>query len=346
MTWNRDPERWQRSISTSTRPRHAASALLLALVLASGLAANSPAVSAATCELPAAARGSLPRSAATPAASDTGAIIQVEGADAATPASLPLAAATPVASDVDPLETLSTELTAVSEALAACLSAGESDTVIELASERYLGQLFGSSVPLSTDDYLAITSELTPTPTRLITLEQVEQTDEGRATALVTQIVGNQLMQAEWTFEQVEGERPSDRSAWKVMSERQLPVSAPGGAATLDVEIRDLTFRLDSSTVEGPDIVLRGENGSNEDHEMLVLRFADGFTTADLLRATGPDLPTSVTFVGELPVRAGGEGDLVLMDLDPGVYTLVCLFPDPQGTPHLAQGMEATFTVE
>jgi hypothetical protein len=91
--------------------------------------------------------------------------------------------------------------------------------------------------------------------------------------------------------------------------------------------------------------VLRGNNTSNEDHEMLVLRFAPGFTAEDLLRASGPDLPKEVTYIGELPVRATGRGDLVLTDLERGTYHIVCLFLDADGTPHLADGMEATFTV-
>ena len=79
---------------------------------------------------------------------------------------------------------------------------------------------------------------------------------------------------------------------------------------------------------------------------MLVLRLAPGYTTVDLLRASGPDLPEEATYIGTATVTAGDEGDLVLVDLEPGEYTLVCLFPDPEGIPHLAQGMEATFTVE
>ena len=62
--------------------------------------------------------------------------------------------------------------------------------------------------------------------------------------------------------------------------------------------------------------------------------------------AAGPDLPHQATYIGEQPVRAGATSDLVLVDLDPGTYTIVCLFPDAEGTPHLAQGMEATFRVE
>ena len=121
---------------------------------------------------------------------------------------------------------------------------------------------------------------------------------------------------------------------------------APRGAAPIDVEIGDRSFTLDETTVSGPDVVLSGINVSDEDHEMLVLRLAPGYTTVDLLRASGPDLPEEATCIGTATVTAGDEGDLVLVDLEPGEYTLVCLFPDPEGIPHLAQGMEATFTVE
>jgi uncharacterized cupredoxin-like copper-binding protein len=324
--------------------------LLMASFVAQGL--NwSPAL-AATCEIPAAAASSRDRLPATASAStptsDTGfSIIQVQGEDepAATPVSA--IAATPVQPAPDPAALLSEELTAVAESLAACLSAGDAETVTELAAERYLGQLFGSSVPFSKDEYVAIASQLRPIPTRIMSVEDVTPSGDDRATAVVTQVVGHQLLRATWTFEPApDGERRARESMWRLAGERQMAVSAPPGAAPIDVEIGDRSFTLDTKTVSGPDVVLSGANISDEDHEMLVLRLASGYTTADLLRASGPDLPREVTFIGAATVTAGDEGDLVLVDLDPGDYTLVCLFPDPEGIPHLAQGMEATFTVK
>jgi hypothetical protein len=275
-------------------------------------------------------------------------IIQVEGEAeraAATAVSSPVA--TPVQRATDPVEFLGEELTAVAEALAACLSEGDVETVTQLAAERYLGQLFGSSVPFSRDEYVAIASELTPIPVRIASLEDVTPSGDDRATAQVTQIVGNQLLRAEWTFEPApSGERRARENRWRLAGERQQPVLVPSGAVPIDVEIGDRSFTLDEMTVSSPDIVLNGTNDSDEDHEMLVLRLASGFTTADLLRASGPDLPREATYIGAATVTAGNEGHLVLVDLEPGEYTMVCLFPDPEGIPHLAQGMEATFTVE
>jgi hypothetical protein len=326
-------------------------------LVGASLAVSLPAL-AATCEVPEVTRDrGLLSDAATPGALDptavTGSsIIQVEGQDegsAATAISLSVAtpAATPVQPTPDPVVVVAEELTAISESLAACLSEGDAETVTQLASERYLGQLFGSSVPFSREDYLALASELTPVPTRIVAVEDVALSDDDRASAIVTQVVGNQLLRAEWTFESAPSdERRAGENIWRLAGERQLSVSPPPGAAPIDVEIGDLTFSLAETTVTGPDIVLRGSNVSAEDHEMLVLRFAPGYTTADLLRASGPDMPAEVTFIGAATVRAGDDGDLVLVDLEPGQYTLVCLFSDQAGTPHLAQGMEATFTVE
>lgn len=349
MTWS---ERPRRRIETDfphlARRREATplALLLAASLLVAGLARPASAY-AATCEIPAAASRAAPGRSSTPVP-ESAAIIQIEGpAPAATPASLP--AASPVALvevEPDPLAVLDDELTAVAESLAACLSAGDARGVTDLAGERYLGQIFGSSVPLAAAEYRAIASTLDPVPTRILAVEETARPAEDQATAIVTQVVGNQVLRAEWTFvPAARGERRADRVPWKLSYERTLPVEAPRGADVIDVDIADLAFTLDRAEATGPDIVLRGTNLSSEDHEMLVLKLENGTTTADMLRATGPDLPAGVDFVGEVPVRAGQEQNLVLVDLTPGVYTIVCLFPDADGVPHLSFGMEAAFTV-
>ena len=259
--------------------------------------------------------------------------------EAATPSTLPLAS--PVATPVAGIDALSNEITHAAEQLAACLSENDSAAVVQLASERYLGQLFGSSVPLSVDDFISISQSISATPVRIVSVEDITEGENDRVTATVTQVVGQQLIAATWTFKPGSATVP-----WMLDMEQRLPTTAPAGADELGVEIDDLSFDLDPTTVNGPDLVLRGENTDDIDHEMLVLKLASGFTTQDLLRATGPDLPPQVTYLGEVPVRAGKQQDLVLVDLEPGLYTIVCLFPDSEGIPHLAQGMTATFTVK
>lgn len=279
-------------------------------------------------------------SAATPGAG----VIEIEtGTDAetaaATPSALPMAS--PVATPVAEPEALADAITSTAEQLAACLSENEAAAVVQLASERYLGQLFGSSVPLSVEDFLSISQSVSPTPVRIVSVEDVTQTAEDRATATVTQVVGNQLIEATWAFKP----RPTG-TGWLVDAEQRRPTTAPRGADTIAVAISNLSFAVAPASAQRPDVVLRGDNTDDIDHEMLVLKLEPGFTTQDLLRAAGPDLPPQVTYIGEVPVRAGHEQDLVLVDLEPGEYTIVCLFPNSDGVPHLAQGMAATFTVE
>ncbi|MFN8592820.1 MAG: hypothetical protein U0031_15275 [Thermomicrobiales bacterium] len=328
-----------------SRARGAAPALLIAGLMTAMPPASASPVLAAACAVPAVA-GAHGLDSAKASGSGAGGgsnAIEVEGGTASPVASPPVVTAAPV----DPARTLDGDLTAVAEALAACLSAGDAKMVTALAGERYLGQLFGSSVPMSSQEYESIAEELTPVPTRIIDLEEVTPVDSSHATALVTHVVGNQLMESEWTFEQApQGDRTAGQSPWRVAGERQLPAEPPRGAVAIAVTIDDNAFTLDRPEVKGPDVVLRGENDDSIDHEMLVVRLAEGYTTDDLLRASGPDLPQEVTYVGEIPVRAGASRDLVLVGLKPGVYTLICLFTDSDGVPYLAYGMSAEFRVK
>jgi hypothetical protein len=297
-----------------------------------------PAAYAATCAIP---QGTS----ATPTSTgSSGAVIAIEGEAKSTPGALPLA--TPMATPAAPRDILHDELSAAANALAACLSEGDSATVIELAGERYLGQLFGSSVPLSASDYQAITAELRPVPVRIESVEETTLTDNGRATAVVTQVVGNQVLRATWLFEHApRGARRADQNPWKLSYERALPIEIPADASEADVELSDYDIRMDPTELDGPVVVLRGENVAQEDHEMLVLKLENGATTDDLLQSSGPDLPPDIVFSGEVPVRGGQQQDLLLVDLEPGSYVIVCLFPDKDGMPHLTLGMEEVFTV-
>ena len=310
--------------------------LALTALIVAGIPA--PAAQAATCAIPGGAS-------ATPGTtSSTGAVIDGEGEAASTPGALPLA--TPMATPAAPRDILHDELSAAADALAACLSTGDSATVIELAGERYLGQLFGSSVPLSAADYQAITAELRPVPVRIESVDEATLTDNDRASAVVTQVVGNQVLRATWFFERApRGARRADQNPWKLSYERALPIEIPANATEVAVELSDFDIRMDSTDIEGPIVVLRGENVAKEDHEMLVLRLEDGATTDDLLQATGPDLPPDIIFSGEVPVRGEQQQDLLLVDLEPGTYAVVCLFPDADGVPHLTFGMEEVFTI-
>ena len=139
--------------------------------------------------------------------------------------------------------------------------------------------------------------------------------------------------------------RPTADAHWQLDTVAPLPVETPAGAVRVAVDLSDYAFSLSRSGVAGPDVVLAGTNTGREDHEILVLRLARGVNTDTLLREPGPGLPDGVTFIGQVTIPPGGQADLVLVDLPPGSYAIVCLLPDDDGTPHLALGMRARFRV-
>ncbi len=261
------------------------------------------------------------------------------GADVTTPP----AVASPGASAVDAATAAALEATVL--ALAACLSEGESNRVAALASERYLGILAGAGEPLAAEEYVALAADLPTVPVTVRSVSGAAIDPSGAATAEVVYVVANQLVRARWTFVPVPAtEVPATGdTGWRVDAEEILPVDEPG-TASVRVELDEYEITAEPETVSEPDLVLRVRNVGEEDHEVLVVRLADGAVAADLLQP-GPELPSGITLAGEIVVPAGEEADLVLVDLEPGTYALVCLFPDENGTPHLALGMEAEITV-
>ncbi len=253
--------------------------------------------------------------------------------------------ATP-ASTPDPQDVFATELRSVADALAACLSDGTADTVLDLATESYLGQLYAGGAPLTADEYLALAPAIAPAPVRIIDLEDARGRGTETATATVTSVVGNQLLREEWRFVQrPAADRAPGASVWQVDGAETLSAIPPRGATPLAVTLAEYSIAI-ADPSSGPDAILTGTNLGAEDHEMLVLRFDPGFTTGDLMRAAGPALPDDVQWVGQATIPAGATAELVLTGLEPGTYTVVCLLPTVRGTPHLALGMAATFAVE
>jgi hypothetical protein len=303
----------------------------------------------------AAASGVVVLGGATPTAGpDRSARLAVSDAPGATPTALsdansPGSGANSAVSDANPAVSdangaLTDQLGAVARALGACLSAGKADTVAALATDDYLGQLYSLGGPLPKADYLKLAPQLGPIPTDVRAVKDGAADGPDRATAVVTQVVGNQLLESRMTFIRAANPAPG-ASPWQVDREEPLGVTPPRGSHEIKVTLNDYSFALDPATVKGPDVVLTGTNESKQDHEMLVLQYAGGKTVQDFLRATGPGLPDWTRVVGQATVPAGGRASMTLVDLPAGTYDLVCLFTDNQGQLHAALGMHATFTV-
>jgi hypothetical protein len=290
-------------------------------------------------------------------ASNIACTLKAEASEEAESIASPPAAASPVANAAEAAGQPADAATVAAieravRTLAACQTEGESEAVVELVTERYLGAVYGGGGRLSREEYLALAPAL---PAIAVTVESVTDVrieSDRRANADVVTVVGNQLVRGRWTFvlaatgDATTGAATAGADArWQLDTVAPLPVETPAGAVRVAVELTDYAFSLSRSGVAGPDVVLAGTNTGREDHEILVLSLARGVNTDTLLREPGPALPDGVGFIGQVTIPPGGQADLVLVDLPTGSYAIVCLLPDGDGTPHLALGMRARFRV-
>lgn len=116
--------------------------------------------------------------------------------------------------------------------------------------------------------------------------------------------------------------------------------------ADVEVGLVDFAFVV-PVTVEAGAQVWHIENTGEQNHELIVFPLPDDLTVAgfnELLlsdeETDGPP-PVAATFV------APGAQTWLQLDLEPGVYALICFFPDTSGSghPHMALGMRQIITV-
>ena len=333
----------------------------LALSMVGGLLTGSPAIIAAqdgtgastpvppvTCVIPVATWNGTTASSVMPTATATAtstASTPVAGSTpvaVASPASS--VAATPAASPVSTAPTaLEDDLTSSATAVLKCLSGGNVDQLVTFTSDTFRGQLIGSDQPISATDYAALAPTLPVLPYALISVTDATGSGKDAASATVTYSVGKQVRTGTWDFTLG---KVAGKQTWMLQNVTPSAVTAPANATKVDVAIKSNAFTLSPAKISSKDALFTIENGDAEDHEMFVIQLASGTKSDALLTNTGAGLPKGVTFVGQVTVPAGGEGQLLLSGLAKGTYTVVDLFPGKDGLPHLSGGMEATFTVE
>ncbi len=257
--------------------------------------------------------------------------------------------ATPVASsDATPvtpsaaIAPLTAELLSASTTITSCLTERNVETFTAITSDVFRGQQFGTGEPISATLYAELASTLLPLEHRIVELRDITVVDSRTVTTEVTYTVAYQRRTSIWTFTQ---DRVDGLLSWVLVNEAAAEPSVLDGASVLEVTMQDDAYTITGDETVGPDVAIALTNLDGEDHEALVLSLAEGTGTEALLRNHGPGLPEGVTFIGQATVGAGAEGSLVLANLPPGDYTIVCLLPDENGLPHLYLGMETSFTV-
>ena len=123
-----------------------------------------------------------------------------------------------------------------------------------------------------------------------------------------------------------------------------LPVAIPEGATVIDGELADFEFILSETSAPAGDIAFNVTNTGEYPHEMVALMLPEGITVEDVF--ADESLFAQVQFLGFTFAEPGQAANpLVLVDVQPGTYTLVCFVDVPEGIPHVMRGMILEFEV-
>jgi len=121
--------------------------------------------------------------------------------------------------------------------------------------------------------------------------------------------------------------------SWKIDRDERLPPLIPVGAAVIDVRMKEFTIELDSSRVART-TAFQVSNAGELEHEFLVFRVDE---------ASGDEI--ALDRLG--PLKPGEDGAMVVVDLEPGPYAVLCnLIDQTDHLPHAHKGMRVDLAIE
>ncbi len=222
----------------------------------------------------------------------------------------------------------------------ACFNSGDPAKYIALETENYWVNIRGSANPY---DAVAGESGAPPLAAELVAVSNPMTYADGRVSADVEVILGDHwYVDYTWVFVQ-------DGEYWKLDDEVENAPEPEGDTAVVGVALgtpdNEYAFVPNATSVVQPEVLIfHATNGGQELHELVLVQLPEG---ADPLGLLDGSLPfEQVTFIGGVfGIPPGASQDLALVNLEPGVYTMLCFFPSPDGTPHAALGMITNFEV-
>jgi hypothetical protein len=221
------------------------------------------------------------------------------------------------------------EVRAAMRNFAACVNSGDHLRASTLFTAHFVRDYMGQ------DDYRDVPDVLGGLTMEHVRIERIRAYADG---SFVTEgrylAYGHQLVHARTTWWPEDG-------VLKVNWQEVLPSDIPRGAEEINVEMGEYFYRLDRSSVcpRNGALVLRLRNVGAERHEAVVFRLPEGRTGEDIFN--GELTPDQVVTLGQ----GGNEGEVSLIRVPPGTYTLVDFVPAPDGRPHGMLGQTAQFRV-
>jgi hypothetical protein len=252
----------------------------------------------------------------------------------------PEAATEPVASPAD--DATAETATAVLQNALNCDAAHDEDALATLVTPNFVAALGGyASIEEAVADGFFSEPLMNPE------LGSVVSYDDGTLGVNITYWQTEyQIVSERWVLADVDGE-------WKLDGVRKGdPANVDGDSAAVGinlVENGDGTYAIapNRPNVTATDVlILQAINKAEnlEAHELVVVKLPEGATPDGIF--DGSISEDDVEFIGFVVVPTPGDvADMTLVGLPAGVYTLLCFFPGPDGTPHAMNGMVAQFEV-
>jgi len=143
-----------------------------------------------------------------------------------------------------------------------------------------------------------------------------------------------------------------DGTDWVVDGFEGFAVSPdiPGGYKTVDLQVNEFAFGFIKDEVSTGKIAFKVKNVGKQTHEVPLIKVPEGFDLDAAIQSPDGSGFDTAEIVGRIEIKPGAEYNMVLLnDLEPGNYALVCFFPDtedPEQTPHALKGMKAEFELQ
>jgi uncharacterized cupredoxin-like copper-binding protein len=221
------------------------------------------------------------------------------------------------------------------ENFVACRNAGNYAAYAALLTPNRMLAEVGSTNP---DDVMADLRSFN-LPITILSLGDVRREPEGRLSADFVHLFGPHLYYRSRLY-------VVEQDGFVMFDEeRFLPEEPPGEQTAVDIQLANFAIELSRNTLaNAPYVVLRGRNVGTYPHEIVAVRLPPGVTVEAALAGEVPE--EKIEFIGQATIEPGESDDLVLVNLEPGTYTLLCLLDVPDGIPHAAKGMVTQITVE
>jgi hypothetical protein len=233
------------------------------------------------------------------------------------------------------------DIEATVQALVDAWNAGDAAAIVALFTEEGLADTFEIEDPAQAVASVSQTIEDFG-PLAGATVTDIFVTS-GNATGIVDlQFEFGFSLYEEWKFYFLDG-------GWKIGPGELASRPVPEGVATVPMALSEYAFTFDKTATSSGNFAFTVANVGQEEHELLLFKLDTNDALLDVATAflEAEEFPPYAEFVTLGGFYKPGEGNTVVFEggLDPGRYGLICFFPAPDGTPHLALGMVNDFTV-